>query len=185
MVERDRLITGEHVQRGDVLIGLPSPGLRSNGYSLARKVLLEGAGRDLAGSGLARRPPQPRRRAPRAVGHLRAGHRRAAAPGRRAGHRPHHRRRAARQPRPGAPRGDADAVVDTRSWEPPRIFGEIQRLGEVSDDEMRKVFNLGIGMVVVVAPEEVHRTLDLLRTEGHRATEIGRITAGHGRVTFE
>ena len=47
VVERDRLITGEHVQRGDVLIGLPSPGLRSNGYSLARKVLLESAGRDL------------------------------------------------------------------------------------------------------------------------------------------
>ena len=50
---------------------------------------------------------------------------------------------------------------------------------------MRKVFNLGIGMVVVVAPDEAHRTLDLLRTEGHRATELGRITAGHGRVTFE
>ena len=39
---------------------------------------------------------------------------------------------------------------------------------------MRKVFNLGIGMVVVVAADEVHRTLDLLRTEGHRAVEIGR-----------
>ena len=47
VVDRDRLITGEHVARGDVLIGLPSPGLRSNGYSLARKVLLESAGRDL------------------------------------------------------------------------------------------------------------------------------------------
>ena len=79
----------------------------------------------------------------------------------------------------------ADAVVDTRAWEAPRIFGEIQRLGEVTDAEMRKVFNLGIGMVVVVAPDEVHRTLDLLRTEGHRASAIGRITAGHGRVRFE
>ena len=69
----------------------------------------------------------------------------------------------------------ADAVRrPAAAWEPPRIFGEIQRLGEVSDDEMRKVFNLGIGMVVVVAPDEVHRTLDLLRTEGHRAAEIGR-----------
>ncbi|MGH9276311.1 MAG: AIR synthase-related protein, partial [Acidimicrobiales bacterium] len=78
----------------------------------------------------------------------------------------------------------ADAAIDGRSWEPPRIFDEIQRVGEVSDDEMRKVFNLGIGMVVVVAPEEAHRTLDILRTEGHRAVEIGRITAGHGNVTF-
>src|SRR5213079_1382951 len=47
VVERDRIITGEHVAPGDVLIGLPSPGLRSNGYSLARKVLLDLAGRSL------------------------------------------------------------------------------------------------------------------------------------------
>ena len=77
-----------------------------------------------------------------------------------------------------------DAVVDTRSWEAPRIFGEIQRLGEVSDDEMRKVFNLGIGMVVVVAADEAYRALDMLRTDGHRAVEIGQITAGHGDVTL-
>ena len=48
---------------------------------------------------------------------------------------------------------------------------------------MLKVFNLGIGMVVVVAAEEAHRTLDLLRTEGHRAVEIGSITAGNGIVS--
>jgi phosphoribosylformylglycinamidine cyclo-ligase len=49
---------------------------------------------------------------------------------------------------------------------------------------MRRVFNLGIGMVVVVAPDEAHRTLDILRTEGHRAVELGQVTAGHGAVTF-
>src|SRR5205814_375641 len=47
VVERDRIITGEHVAAGDVVIGLPSPGLRSNGYSLARKVLFDLAGRSL------------------------------------------------------------------------------------------------------------------------------------------
>ena len=78
----------------------------------------------------------------------------------------------------------ADAQLDPGTWEAPRIFGEIQRLGEVSDDEMRKVFNLGIGMVVVVAADEVHRTLDLLRTEGHRAVQIGEIVSGHGQVRF-
>jgi phosphoribosylformylglycinamidine cyclo-ligase len=57
-------------------------------------------------------------------------------------------------------------------------------VGEVSEEEMRKVFNLGIGMVMVVAADEAHRTLDLLRTEGHRATQIGEITAGHGQVRF-
>jgi len=78
-----------------------------------------------------------------------------------------------------------DARIDPASWEAPRIFGEIQRLGEVSDDEMRKVFNLGIGMVVVVAADEVHRTLDLLRTEGHRAAQIGEVVSGHGQVRFD
>ncbi|MET0449522.1 MAG: aldehyde dehydrogenase family protein, partial [Aeromicrobium sp.] len=48
---------------------------------------------------------------------------------------------------------DADAVLDTRAWEAPRIFGEIQRLGDVALDEMRRVFNCGIGMVLVVPPD--------------------------------
>ena len=56
VVERDRLITGEHVRPGDVLIGLPSPGLRSNGYSLARQVLLEAAGLTARRPGLPRAP---------------------------------------------------------------------------------------------------------------------------------
>jgi phosphoribosylformylglycinamidine cyclo-ligase len=183
VAERDRLITGEHVAPGDVLIGLPSPGLRSNGYSLARKVLLEGAGRTLdepawpgAHHSLGEELLVPsvvyapaiaallRHIDVRAVAHITGGG------------------------LPGnlvrvLPEG-ADAVVDTGTWEAPRIFGEIQRVGEVSDAEMRKVFNLGIGMVVVVAQDEVHRTLDLLRTEGHRATQIGHIVAGHGQVRF-
>jgi len=183
VADRDRLITGEHVQRGDVLVGLPSPGLRSNGYSLARRVLLENAGRDLhepAWSGaphtLADELLVPsvvyapaiaallRHVDVRAVAHVTGG----GLPG-----------NLARV----LPEG-ADAQLDPGTWEAPRIFGEIQRLGEVSDDEMRKVFNLGIGMVVVVAADEVHRTLDLLRTEGHRAVQIGEIVSGHGQVRF-
>ena len=78
-----------------------------------------------------------------------------------------------------------DATVDPRSWEEPRIFAEIRHAGDISDDEMRKVFNLGIGMVVVVPASETHKTLDILRTEGHRAVEIGQIASGHGRVRFE
>ncbi len=183
VAERDRLITGEHVAVGDVLIGLPSPGLRSNGYSLARKVLLETAGRKLDAPAWAGAPHTLADElllpsvvyAPaiaallrvvdvRSIAHVTGG----GLPGNLVRVLPDH----------------ADAVIDARSWEPSRIFGEIQRLGEVSDDEMRRVFNLGIGMVVVVAPEEAHRTLDILRTEGHRAVEIGQVTAGHGAVTF-
>ncbi len=183
VVERDQLITGEHVQPGDVLIGLPSPGLRSNGYSLARKVLLEGAGRRLhepawdgAHHSLGDELLVPsvvyapaiaallRHVDVRSIAHITGGG------------------------LPGnlvrvLPEG-ADALIDEGTWEAPRIFGEIQRLGEISDDEMRKVFNLGIGMVVIVAADEVHRTLDLLRTEGHRATEIGQVVGGSGQVRF-
>ncbi len=183
VAERDRLVTGEHVQTGDVLIGLPSPGLRSNGFSLARKVLLDDARMPLDGPAydgahhtLADELLTPSViYAPaiaallkvvdvRSIAHVTGGG------------------------LPGnlvrvLPEG-ADAVVDTGAWEVPRIFGEIQRRGEVSVEEMRKVFNLGIGMVVVVAPEEAHRTLDVLRTEGHRAVELGEITDGRGQVRF-
>ena len=184
VAERDRLITGEHVQAGDVLLGLPSPGLRSNGYSLARKVLLDAAGLPLDGPAYAGAPHTLGEEllvpsvvyAPaiaallrvvdvRSIAHITGG----GLPG---------------NLRRVLPTG-TDAVVDPAAWERPRIFDEIQRLGEVSDDEMRKVFNLGIGMVVVVAASEVHRALDVLRAEGHRAVQIGEVVAGQGHVRFE
>ncbi len=183
VAERDRLITGEHVKVGDVIIGLPSPGLRSNGYSLARKVLLESAQRPLDGPAWDGAPHTLADEllvpsvvyAPaiaallrvvdvRAIAHITGG----GLPG---------------NLNRVLPDG-TDALVDASRWESPRIFTEIQRVGEVSDDEMRKVFNLGIGMVAVVAPSEVHRTLDILRTEGHRAVEIGEVVSGDGRVRF-
>ena len=75
-----------------------------------------------------------------------------------------------------------DAVVRRSAWEVPRIFGEIQRLGEVSDDEMARVFNLGIGMVAVVAQEDVMRTHDVVRSHGVSSVEIGEVVAGEGAV---
>jgi phosphoribosylformylglycinamidine cyclo-ligase len=78
-----------------------------------------------------------------------------------------------------------DAVVQRGTWEPPRIFGEIQRLGGVSDDEMAQVFNLGIGMIVVVAAADAYRSLDLLRDRGFRAVRIGEVVGGEGAVRIE
>jgi phosphoribosylformylglycinamidine cyclo-ligase len=181
VAERDRLITGQHIRPGDAIVGLPSPGLRSNGYSLARKVLLEDAQRGLhdpAWSGathsLADELLLPsvvyapaiaallRHVDVRGMAHITGGG------------------------LPGnlirvLPEGTG-AEVRAGSWEWPRIFTEIQRLGKVSDEEMRKVFNLGIGMVVVVPADDVYKTLDVLRTEGHRAVEIGEVVAGPGTV---
>jgi phosphoribosylformylglycinamidine cyclo-ligase len=181
VAERDRLISGAHIRPGDVVIGLPSPGLRSNGYSLARKVLLDAAGLSLdspAWPGAAHRLVDElllpsvvyapaiaallRVVDVKGLAHITGG----GLPGNLARILP----------------DQVDAEVDARRWEVPRIFGEIQRRGEVSDEEMRKVFNLGIGMVAVVSAEDSHRTLDLLRTEGQRAVEIGQVVAGHGDV---
>jgi phosphoribosylformylglycinamidine cyclo-ligase len=183
VVERDKLVTGARVKAGDRLIGLPSPGLRCNGYSLARRVLFDVGGRSLedpAWPGAHHSTAEELLRpsviyAPavlalqrvvdvRAVAHITGG----GIGGNLSRVLPER----------------CDAVVDRRTWEPPRIFDEIQRLGEVSDDEMASVFNLGIGMVVVVDQQEVYRALDVLRSQGHQANVIGEITNGHGQVQF-
>jgi phosphoribosylformylglycinamidine cyclo-ligase len=181
VAERDRLVTGQHVAVGDVLIGLPSPNLRSNGYSLARRILLDRAGLSLDGPAYdgARHSLADELLAPsviyaptvaellrsvdvRAVAHITGG----GLPG---------------NLNRVLPSGTS-AEVERQSWEAPRIFAELQRLGSVTDEEMAKVFNLGIGMVVVVPPDDALRTLDLARTNGHRAVEIGRIVPGDGTV---
>ncbi|MCU1378582.1 MAG: phosphoribosylformylglycinamidine cyclo-ligase [Acidimicrobiales bacterium] len=184
VAERDGLITGEHVAPGDVLIGLPSPGLRSNGYSLARRVLLELGGRsydapayDGSPTSLADELLRPsviyapaimhllREVDVRAVSHITGG----GIVGNLARVLP----------------GHVDAVVHRRAWEVPRIFTEIQQLGEVSDDEMAKVFNLGIGMIVAVPAGDRFKAIDTLRAEGHLAMDLGEVVAGHGHVHIE
>jgi len=181
VVERDRIITGDRLEAGDVLIGLPSPGLRSNGYSLARRVLFDVAKRGLddpaypgASHSLADELLTPSVIYAPAIGALlRAVDVRAVAHitgGGMVGN-------LARVLPP-----DLDVVVDTASWEHPPIFAEIQRLGDVADEEMSKVFNMGIGMVVAVPAGDAFRALDLLREKGHRAVQIGEVTRGGGAV---
>ena len=135
-----------------MLIGLPSPGLRCNGYTLARHVLLERAGLALDGPAWPGAVRLAGRRAVRAVGHLHPG-----------GAGRHRRHRVTGRPRGpcvahitgggfegNVPRALPDgtrAVLDRGTWEVPPIFGEIRRLGNVADEEMARVFNLGLGMV--------------------------------------
>lgn len=184
VVDRSRLLTGERVTPGDVLIGLPSPGLRSNGYSLARRLLFDVAGRSLDDAAWddAHAPtvadellrpsviyaPAVRALLDRvevhAVAHITGG-----------GLGGNLNRVLG---------GHGDASVDPGSWEWPRIFSELQAIGSVTDDEMRRVFNLGIGMVAVVPPESTHVALDVLRTAGHRGRVIGEVVPGHGDVVF-
>jgi phosphoribosylformylglycinamidine cyclo-ligase len=181
VVERDRLITGENISVGDVVLGLPSTNLRSNGYSLARHVLFERAGLTTdspafegAHHSLGEELLKPSViYAPavgelldtvdvRGVAHITGG----GLVGNIARVLP----------------DGTEAALDRGSWESPRIFGEIERLGAIDADEMLRVFNLGIGMVVVVPESDAYAALDVLRAHGHRASEIGRITEGDGEV---
>jgi phosphoribosylformylglycinamidine cyclo-ligase len=182
VVERDRILTGAEVRPGDVIIGIPSPGLRSNGYSLARRVLLELGGRSLddpAFSGAHRTLADELLEpsviyAPAILALLEAVDVRAAAHITGGGI-------TGNVPRVLPP--DCDAVIERRTWETPRIFLEIQRLGEVDDEEMAKVFNLGLGMVVVVPPSDEFKALDVLRSHGHRsAARVGYVQEGGGAV---
>jgi phosphoribosylformylglycinamidine cyclo-ligase len=172
VIERDRVLTGDRARAGDVLIGLPSPGLRSNGYSLARRVLFERAGLALEdelfpGHSVVDELLRPSViYAPalrelfgdvdvRAVAHITGGG------------------LVGNVPRV-LPAG-VDAELNRSAWEVPRVFTEIQRRGEVADEEMARAFNLGLGMVVVVPPGDAGRTLALLRGAGHAAAEVGRL----------
>jgi phosphoribosylformylglycinamidine cyclo-ligase len=169
------------VRAGDRVIGLASPGLRCNGYSLARAVLLERAGRDLheaawpgAHKTLAEVLLEPSviyapamlaltQKIPvRAFAHVTGG----GIPGNLVRVLPER----------------CDAVVRRGAWEEPRVFAEIQRAGAVSDDEMQHVFNLGLGMLVVVPGGDTHRAIDVARGAGHDAWHVGEIVAGHGQV---
>jgi phosphoribosylformylglycinamidine cyclo-ligase len=181
VAERDRMISGEHVAPGDVLIGLPSPGLRSNGFSLARRVLLDRGERPLDGPAFegAHHSLADELLTPsviyapavlatlaaidvKSVAHITGG----GLPGNLVRVLP----------------DGASAVVESSTWEVPRIFGEIQRIGEVDDDEMARVFNLGIGMVLTVDEGDAFRAIDVLRTHGHQARVIGSIERGERTV---
>ena len=177
VVERDRILTGATARPGDVLVGLPSPGLRSNGYSLARRVLLDRAGLGLddelfaghtVGDELLRpsviyAPAVARLLGDvdvRAVAHITGG--------------------GLVGNLPRVLPGGVDAELERTAWEVPRVFAEIQRLGEVADDEMARVFNLGLGMVVVVPADDAARALSVLSAAGHAAVEVGRLVEARG-----
>ena len=191
VVERDAMLGAARVAVGDVLVGVLSPGLRCNGYTLARHVLLERAGLSLddpawAGAehtigdellapsvvyapAVAAVLGSPGAGGPEgtvhAIAHITGG----GLPGNLGRVLP----------------SGADAVVDAGAWEEPRVFGEIRRLGDIDDAEMARVFNLGIGMVLVVDAAGADDVVGALGAVACRAVVMGRVTGGSGRVRME
>jgi phosphoribosylformylglycinamidine cyclo-ligase len=180
VVDRDAVLGSARVQPGDVLIGLGSPGLRSNGYTLARHVLLERAGLDLdapAWEGATTtvadellRPSvlySPGVRSAievaevHAAAHITGGGFEGNIPR-------------------ALPEG-CRAVVERGTWAVPQIFQEIRRLGPVDDDEMTRVFNCGLGMVLMVSAETAELAVGALTAAGIDAAVVGCVEAGeHG-----
>ncbi len=177
-VERSRIIDGRRIVPGDVLIGLASSGLHSNGYSLARKVLLEDARRSLSsvpanlGRSLADELLEPTRIYVkdvqalidsvdiRGLAHITGG----GIPG--------------NLPRclPESTR----AVLSERAWKRSAVFDLIAELGQVSRGEMFSTFNMGLGMIAVVSAECASAALRLLDERKVTAWLVGRIEKGPG-----
>ncbi len=183
VVERARMIGRDRARPGDQLIGLASSGLHSNGYALARKLLLEEARLPLRkpvkalGEPLVDAILRPTRiyvrpvldalrhyaRRPLITGlaHITGG----GLPG-------------------NIPRmlpDDCDAVVRQGSWPIPPIFGLLEHLG-VEEQEMYRVFNMGIGFVLAVRPKSADALVRRLNQSGEQAFVIGRVRRGRGRV---
>ncbi|MEF8815834.1 MAG: phosphoribosylformylglycinamidine cyclo-ligase [Salinibacter sp.] len=174
LVDKGEIVTGDDVAPGDVLLGLPSTGIHTNGYTLARTVLfdeytvddcppeLDGASVEEALLRVHRSYLDPIRALVEAdlaqgLAHVTGGGL------------PNNLRRVV----PEA----CTAAVDYDAWERPSIFSLIQELGDVPEEDMRQTFNLGIGMVVVVRADDASRAIDQLESIGESPIQMGWIEA--------
>jgi phosphoribosylformylglycinamidine cyclo-ligase len=183
IVERSKIVDGSGVVAGDVLLGLASDGLHTNGYSLARKVLLDdgklpldAAIPELDGAVLADALLWPHRCYARAIVPLVESHSIQAMA--------HITGGGFVDNIPRALPPGIGVRIDKSSWEIPALFRLIQRMGNVSETEMFRVFNMGIGFVLIVRAGHADEIADLLTAAGERVTRLGTTIAGSG-VTLE
>ena len=186
-VNRPSIITGEKIEPGDCLIGLPSNGLHTNGYSLARKLFFEVAKygpdqyinelKDKTGASLMRTHRSylsvikklthggPESGLVNGLAHITGG--------------------GITENLPRIlPRG-LDAVVDLGGWQVPPLFTHLQQLGNVTQDEMFRTFNMGIGMIAVVPAEQVKKVKAILNRANERHYILGRIVSrGSRKVVY-
>ena len=184
IVERAKILDGSRVRAGDVALGLPSAGLHTNGYTLAREVFFERLGKrpqdqmpELEGKTVADallaphlsywKPVAPLRERDlvRAMAHITGG--------------------GFYENIPRVIPDDLEVVVRSGAWPVPPVFGVIQSAGEVSFEEMHRVFNMGIGMVVLAAPADVMAISRIWSEMGQRWYAIGNVRSGSAGVVIE
>ncbi len=171
VVEKSKIIDGSTILPGDVVIGIPSSGAHSNGYSLVRKII-ERSQPDLNAKFDGDRTLADAIMAPthiyvkpilalmqampiKGMAHITGGGLTENVP---------------RVLPPGV-----KAVLQKSAWQRPKLFDWLQQEGGVAEDEMHRVFNCGIGMVLIVAQENRRHALELLNAAGEKAVEIGTI----------
>jgi phosphoribosylformylglycinamidine cyclo-ligase len=181
-VSRDKIVTGEGIQVGDVLVGLPSNGLHTNGYSLARKLLFEVAKygpeqyvnelKDKTGAALMRTHRSYLSVIKKLTGaevvsgmaHITGG--------------------GITENLPRILPKGMGAVVDRASWTVPPLFEHLQQLGNVEEDEMMRTFNMGIGLIAVVPAEKIKKAKAILNRANERHCLIGRVVRGERKVSY-
>jgi phosphoribosylformylglycinamidine cyclo-ligase len=182
VVERGRIITGATVEPGDIVLGLPSNGLHTNGYSLARKLLFEVAGythdtyvneiKGKVGNELMRthRSYWPILRkllaaeCVSAMAHITGG--------------------GITENLPRViPKGMA-AVIEVGTWPVLPIFEHMQKLGNVPQDEMLRTFNMGLGMLLVIPGKKFKKATSVLERAGEKFYTVGRIVKGERKVMY-
>jgi len=179
-VERSKIITGKNIRQGDMILGLPSNGLHTNGFSLARKIIFEqekldpgdiipGVGRRVADALLAvhrsyLRPVSAlmNRVKIQGMAHITGG--------------------GFQDNVPRVLPKDVNAVFDLTAWTPPPLFRYLQERGSVDREEMYRVFNMGIGLVIIIRAGEVPKALKILKQSKVKALVIGKIEKGGGVV---
>jgi len=188
IVERKKIITGKTIRKGDVILGLASSGLHSNGYTLARSICFKKADLkmtdmpdELEGTPLGEVLLEPTRiyvrsivkllskykvkRIVHGMAHITGG----GLPG-------------------NIPRvlpKDCNAAIKKSSWPIPKIFTFLQEKGPVEETEMFRVFNMGIGFVLIVAEDFANSIAKKLSRFGEKVYKIGRITTGTGKVVLK
>jgi phosphoribosylformylglycinamidine cyclo-ligase len=180
VVERSQVLDGSRVQAGDVIIGMASSGVHSNGYSLVRKLIeVAGANADtqLDGKPLFDRLLEPTRIYVKsmlklsaelpvsAYAHITGG--------------------GLTDNIPRVLPDGLEARLVRSQWHRDPLFDWLAATGRISNAEMYRTFNCGIGMIAVVRPQDAARALQILRDAGETATQIGEIRAGNAGVVIE
>jgi phosphoribosylformylglycinamidine cyclo-ligase len=184
VVDRSKAIDGSTIALGDVILGLASSGVHSNGFSLVRRVLVEGRGdalvlprTDFGGRSLGEVLLTPTRIYVKSVlGVLKGGARIKGMAHITGGGITENLDRV-------LPEG-CDARVVRGAWQVPRIFDVLREASGLGEAELYRTFNMGVGMALVLSPADAPRVAVELRASGETVWEIGEIVAGSGEVTY-